>query len=620
MLVADSARFHAAISALSKYSSTPLWVVDTETSGLKMFARTDPARLCGIAIKPFGGPSWYFSFRHREGPNLPLDLLEPLRQLLRGKTWLCHNASFDLKILWCDGFDLPEKIVDTIIASHEVEESEESYALKALGEKYLGGVAAVAEDAELQAELKRRKLGKGDICQLPAALVSDYALADVRLTEQLYRNRMVEVERWRLVDHFNERCTYLLELVRLEIQGILLDQVEVRRQQAQIGPKTEQYRKRIIELSGKLDLNINSPKQLSEWLKLPSTAQKVLEETLEQDPREDIRTLLDYRSLYKANSTYFDPLLACADSQSRVHTNYNLHRTVTQRLSSSEPNLQNCSRDQSNRAYSVRQCLTAPEGSFLMEADYSSIEPRLAAHYSQDPGMLAAFRNNHDFHTAIARTLYKKYEVTKEERTSAKSLGLGVLYGMGALKSAMKLGLRHAEGEFHHELVWVVDAVEGLAQVPCSMANAEYCTVAGKCYVRSYYQQVPELEPLIKKVRAKAASAGYIRVPLTGAVQRFNPYTRNAYKAFNGLIQCSAAEVLRRAFVALSQQFTRLEDPKIVLSVHDSLAFEIAYGSQAQAQISYIKEVMEATTKVDVPLTVECKIGHNLGRMEVIDV
>lgn len=626
VLVTTNSQFQEALRVLKECGD--VLVVDTETTGLMPF---NGDKLCAIQIGPAFDLTterdYYFPFRHAEGENLPLELLQPLRDLLRGKTLMGHNIGFDLKFLWRDGFELPPKVLDTIVAAHSVNELEESFALKTLC-KQLFGAHEVAEDTELQAELRRRRFGKGDISKLPAALVAPYGLADIRLTKRLYMDRLRELRKWRLEELYYDRCRFLLQLLRSEIAGIHLDKDEVRRQQAKIGPLITQYRQNIERLArakGIDSINVNSPAQLGKWLGLKSTNKVLLDEILLREAREDIQTLLDYRAIFKANSTYFEPLLNLADENSRIHTNYKLHGTVTWRLSSSEPNLQNCSREQSNRIYSVRSCLAAPGSTFLLEADYASVEPRLTAHYSKDPGMLEAFRQGYDFHMNTAKYLFNKPNIAKDERQTAKTFGLAVIYGLGATRAAKQLGLRHRRSpdgswEEHLDLAWGFTEDGKLEQFPCSVLNAEFCTCAGKAFRGRYYGAIPELEPTMKLVRNKAREIGYIRNPLTGAVQRFDNQLRNPHKAFNALIQNSAAEVLRRSFTKLGEMFTRPEDPKIVLTVHDSIAFEIQENERAMEYAKIIKHVMEETTKVDVPLDVELKVGKNLASMGVINL
>lgn len=618
-LIASAEDFDLAIATLRKIPG-PL-ALDCETSGIPMFRRENPARMCGIAIGPAEAEDtsqdFYFSFRHGEGANLPAEKIAVLRDLVAGRTLLGHNLAFDTKILHFEGFPLPPAIIDTIIGAHLCNENEESFALKKLGAKYLGADAD-AEDKALKEQLRSRKLGKGDMWKLPAELVAPYALQDIALTRQLVQLQWPEIKRCGLTTLFLEVCEFSLALVRMEMRGLQLDVPEVYRQIERIAPRIAETRARIKELAGR-DININSPAQLREWLRLAKTNRETLEEELLRNQREEIRLLLEYRALAKAESTYFQPFLDLRDANDRLHTNFKVHGTVTGRLSSSEPNLQNASRDQTGRAYSVRNCFTASPGCFLVEADFSAVEPRIAAHYSADPTMRSAFLEGKDFHTTVARAMFKKDAISKEERTSAKTVGLGTLYGMGAYKAARKLGLRHEklpDGSWaaHHVDVWAFQNEE-LIQIPCHAADPEFCTAAGKAFIGKFYQGVPELQPFLRTVVDKARQFKYIRNPISGRMRRFSGLRARPFSAPNSLIQSTAADILRKALVALDKRYTEPTDPQMVLTVHDSIVFEVPYGPRAHEQVLEIKRIMETTTTLDVPLIVDIKIGISLGNM-----
>lgn len=620
MLVLNETDLDSALDTLRK-SESPL-LIDTETSGLRMFARENPARMCGIAIGPLGDPTgaqdFYLPFRHGEGYNLPLSRLAEVRDLVASRTWVGHNLAFDTKILAMDGFPLPSRIIDTIIAAHLVDENEDSFALKSLGAKYLGAEAATAE-AELKAHLKERKLGKGDMCQLPATLVAPYALQDIMLTRKLLALYEPELKRWRLEELFTEVNEFSLALVRMEMRGLMLDVDEVNRQIVQIGPRMAETERLLKELAGRGDININSPAQLCEWLKMKSTSRDAIKAELERNPRAELRALLEYRELKKAESTYFRPFLELRDLDNRLHTNFKVHGTVTGRLSSSEPNLQNASRDQTGRAYSVRNCFTASPGCFLVEADFSAVEPRIAAHYSEDPTMMEAFSKGQDFHTAVARAMFKKDGISKEERTSAKTVGLGTLYGMGAHKAARSLKLRHdklPDGTWapHSVDVWAFHDGE-LCKIRCDVADPEFCTHAGRAFIGKFYDGVPELKPFLQRIVRHAKVRKYVRNPVSQRVRRFNDRWARHFSAPNSLIQSTAADILRRALTRLDKEFVHEDDPQMVLTVHDSIVFEVRHGPRALEQIKRIKHVMETTAVLKVPLIVDIKIGNSLGNM-----
>lgn len=636
MLVDNADAFARALAHLRSLPADEPLCIDTETTGLDPWRRENPDRLVGISVCGLTTPDtgYYFSWRHAEGDNLPLELMGPIRELLGTRECVYHNAAFDIPMMWHDGFKVPRRIADTLIAAHLANENEgddnkKGFALKVLGVKYLGA-SADDEQKALHEHLKARKLrGPGHMWKLPAALVAPYAVQDVHLTRDLYWNRRAELERWRLLPLFEEVSRFLLATIRMSMKGLLIDRDEIGRQRTSIGPRLASTQARIRELAG-FDINVNSSKQLQTWLGLKSTAKKDLLAIQAATPREDIQQLLVYRQLKKAESSFFLPLLERADTNDRIHTNYRVAGTVTGRLSSSSPNLQQMSNDEREvRAYSVRRCVTAPKpptgssgywDTFLAEFDYSTIEPRIAAHYSQDATMKDAFLKGVDFHTAIAREMYRKKDIDKGERTRAKNLGLGILYGMGSYKAAVTLGLRHEKlphggYEFHHDLVWVMRD-DNLTQVACSEASEEFCSCAGKVFIQKYYTSVPELEPFVRMLRNKASTYGYIRNPVSGRVRRFVGKNSHPHKALNSLIQGTAADILRRALVRLDELFEDDPDaPRMTLTVHDSLLFEVKVGPKAADYLRTIKSVMEESTKLDVPIPVDAKIGTSWGGM-----
>lgn len=624
MLISTSSRFLSAMEILKGFDT---YAVDVESQGLHMYAKTNPARLCGIAIGPgFAtdtSKDFYFSFRHEEGENLPLELLQPLRELLAGKAILNWNTGFDLKILHCDGFTLPPRAYDGMLASHLANELEPSYALKKISPVILGE-GNVADSIELDAELKRRKLGKGDICKLPASLVYKYALADIDLARRMHADRMVELERWKLSDLYRDVCRYMLALVKMEMRGILLDQPEVHRQMGLIGPKMETIAQELRDTIG--DINLNSPAQLTKALGLPKTERAFLEEVLFRDQRRDVKLLLDYRELKKAETGFFVPYLESVGADSRLRTHFLLHGSRTGRLSSRDVNLQQLSKDKSSRPFSIRSCFVAPPGSFLAECDLSQIEPRLAAHFSNDPTMLDAFRSGVDFYSAAARSMYRQDTINKEQRDSAKTLNLMILYGGGGLKASMRLGLRHEkllDGSFapHFEDAWRFNReTDTLEQVSCSVVHPEFCALQGKAYINKYYSGLPELQPSIKRVRQLAERNRYIRNPISGRVRRFIGKGNEPHKAYNSLLQGCASEILRIAIVQLDDMFTRGDDPLLLSQVHDAITAEIQHGPRAAEYVKIIKETMENAVKLAVPVIADAKIGPNLANMGTVHV
>lgn len=624
MLVDTHEKALAAIQVLLRNPGA--FVLDTETTGITPYSAKDPSRICGVAIgwEHTDEHDQYWSFRHKEGENLPLWWMQLLVWLLAGRTIIGHNIKFDIHMLLVEGlgFVVPPLLKCSQIAAHTANENYQKYALKVLCAT-LFGEDSVKNSTELMAELKRRKAGKGGIHMLPAAMVTPYALDDLRLCRRLLAWAERQVARWGLSDILLERFEYQCALIRCEARGLPLDQNETLKQISELQPKIADYKERMWRMQQAVGftkpVNVNSPKQLKEWLKLPSTGKELLLEILASTPREDLQTLLDYRKVSKSEGTYFRPFLEMVDAWGRLHTSFKITGTVTWRLSSSEPNLQNCSPF-------VKNCFRAPPGWKLVELDYSAIEPRLAAHYTQDADLIETFWQGKDFHTTTARKMYKvEGEIDKDSkvRKDAKILGLGAIYNLGSYKIAKKLGLRHskkADGTFerHEELVWALNLKSGqLVQKACSDQDAEFCTCLGKNERRDFYLAIPSLEPTIKAVQATAKRNKYIRIPLFGTVQRFDgKRARNGWvKSFNALIQHTAAMLLMRAFNVLDKMLGDSEDCQIVGTIHDSIILLVRDDEHMLGRIRQVKEVMEQTTNLRVPVVADVKIGTSLANL-----
>lgn len=630
MLVDTPEAFAHALSQLRALPKDEPICNDVETDGVQMWRREAPSRIVGIALCGLdSGDAYYFTFRHGEGPNLPIELMGELRDFLRGREQVFFNGMFDMTMLWFEGFELPTRIQEAQIAAHLANENEQDdntgYALKKLARKYLGDTSADAE-VELYEHLKERKLGrgktaKGNMWRLPAALVARYACDDVLLTRELLKNRLAECKRWRVDGLYSEVCAYLLTLTKMHLRGVRLDVEELLRQQQQVGPRMAEALQRIVELSGNPNINVNSSKQLQTWLGVTSTAKQKLLDMLAVTPREDINKLLIYRQLSKANSAFFEPLLTARDSQDNIHPRFNVCRTVSGRLSSSDPNCQQMTRD--NGSYSIRGCFVPRENCFFAEFDFNAQEPRICAALSGDPTMQNAFLKGQDFHLTVARQMYNRDDLTKKskERDTAKTFGLSVLYGSGSYKAAVKLGLRHekhADGSYepHYENCWTMKD-DRLQEVFCHEISPEYCSCQGKAWIQKFYDALPELQPYVKAAKAKAEQNKYLRLAVSGRVRRFVGPRGHTHKALNVLIQGTAAEITRRAIQAIDAEWPdpQGDQPHMLLTVHDSIVFEIPFGPNAHRYLQRIKTLMEKTTVLSVPQVAECKVGMNWSNM-----
>ena len=627
-LIDDEQKAEAALAVLR--ANPGAFTIDVETDGVTPYSAKNPSRICGFAIgwASTDEHDFYFPFRHKEGWNLPIVWLHRIIKMLRYKEVRGHNVKFDIHMMLVEGGAVPPKLKCSQLAAHTGNENFYEYGLKPLSEK-LRGADAIMSSTLLMAELKKRKAGKEAIHLLPAAIVTPYAIDDLRLHRWLLAWGEKEAARWGLSDILEERYQYQLGLLRCEHRGMPISVEETHRQINEIQPQVAEYKKQLWALqkaAGYAEpVNLNSHPQLQKWLGLKSTKKEVLYEILEasktsENPRKDLQTLLDYRKVSKAEGTYFRPFLELMDVNGRLHTSFKVHGTVTWRLSSVEPNLQNCSPF-------VKKCFVAPKGWKYVELDYSAVEPRLAAHYTNDPDLIETFWQGRDFHTTTARKMYKiqgEIEKDSKARKDAKVLGLGAIYNLGSYKMARSLGLRHdkkADGtwERHEELVWALNITTGqLVQKPCSDQDVEYCTCQGKTARREFFYAIPTLEPTIKAVQATAKRNKYIRIPLFGTVQRFDKKrAKNGWvKSFNALIQHTAAMLLMRAFNALDKMLGNHPDIQIVGTIHDSIILLVRDGPDADRLISEVKATMEDTTKLRVPVVADVKIGYSLATLK----
>lgn len=622
MLVNSLSKFGEALERLERCGNE--LVCDIETvNGLDMFAKENPARICAIQLGHMheDGADAYFPYRHGSGFNLPLELMEPLRKLLKGKTLLFFNAMFDVRVMHFDGFSLPDKIEDAQGSSFLADENEPKLSLKPLSVKHLGA-GADDEETELKAELRKRGFstasgGKEFMYMLEPERVAPYGLKDIKITRDLHKNRMQVVRKWRMEHAYHELCAYLRVLIKMSLRGLPFSIEEAERQRAKIGPRLLEMEARMREVIG--DINFNSTKQLAEALGLPSTKKEYLEDLLIKTPDERFRLVLDWRVLRKADDAFFTPYIAKTDINGRLHTAYRVFRAKTGRLSSADVNLQQISRDQSNRGYSLKSCFIAEEGKLLLSSDLQAAEPRICAYMANEPTMIKAFLSNTDYHTAIARQVFRKDNISGEERTSAKVVGLGVLYNLGATKSARKLALRHEKmpgGGFArcNELVWCMDKeTDSLRERECSDVDAEFCTYEGRAFVNKFFEGVSELKPYRDAVTRVAERNGYVRHPHSGRVRRLG--SRYAFKALNFLAQHGCAYMLQRITMELDKQIDPT-DAQLLHSVHDDLQFEIVQGPRMDQTIEQIKHIITSTVTLGpVPVVTDTKIGKSLGSL-----
>ncbi|MGB9669285.1 MAG: DNA polymerase, partial [Anaerolineales bacterium] len=325
-----------------------------------------------------------------------------------------------------------------------------------------------------------------------------------------------------------------------------------------------------------------------------STAAGVLEELRGQN--EVVDWILDYRELSKLKSTYVDALPKEVNPRTgRVHTTYNQTGSVTGRLASSEPNLQNIP-IRSDIGRQVRQAFIAENGKYLISADYSQVELRIVAHISGDQAMLDAFRADQDIHAATAAAIYNIpiENVTKEQRRHAKAINFGLIYGMTPYGLTRGTDLTLAEAEE---------------------------------FVSAYFKQFPGVKAYLDQARRLAAERGYVETLLgrrryfPGLKNEKNPNIRNREEreAINAPIQGTAADIIKLAMLKIPTALEKAGlNGKMLLQVHDELVVECPEG-ELKETISLVKEVMETAYTLSIPLKTDARYGKNWYDMRPLD-
>jgi len=322
-----------------------------------------------------------------------------------------------------------------------------------------------------------------------------------------------------------------------------------------------------------------------------STSASVLEEMRGQHKVVDL--ILEYRELSKLVSTYLEALPKQVNPRTnKIHTSFSQTGSVTGRLASSEPNLQNIP-IRTDLGHQVRKGFIADKGHVLVSVDYSQIELRVVAHMSKDQAMLEAFRKGMDIHAATAAAIYNVPidKVTKDQRRHAKAINFGLIYGMSAFGLSRTTDLTLAEAEN---------------------------------FVKTYFERFPNVKTYLDGIRKQAASAGYVETML--GRRRYFPNLKNPInaqvkareerEAINAPIQGTAADILKIAMIKLEPAIQKAGlHAKMLIQVHDELVLECP-ENEKQDTIAVVKEIMENACKLDIPLSTDARYGNNWAELK----
>ncbi|UUT19768.1 DNA polymerase I [Pseudomonas sp. T8] len=600
--ILDQARFDI---WLEKLKNAKLFAFDTETTGID----AQQAQLVGLSFAVQANEAAYIPLTHSY-IDVPEQLdrdtvLRALKPILEdpNKLKVGQHAKFDMNILanctiggdQANGITVRGVAFDTMLESYVLNSTATRHDMDSLAEKYLGHTTVSFQDIA----------GKGakqlTFDQIALEQAGPYAAEDADVTLRLHQvlhEKLAAIPSLASVLSDIEMPVVPV-LARIERQGALVDADLLRVQSIELGDKMVELEREAFEIAGE-EFNLGSPKQLGVILydKLglpvlkktakgqPSTAEEVLAKLAEDDyPLPKV--LMQYRSMSKLKSTYTDRLPEQINPRTgRIHTSYHQAVASTGRLSSSDPNLQNIPvRTAEGRR--IRQAFIAPPGYKLLAADYSQIELRIMAHLSRDEGLLNAFRNNLDVHTATAAEVFKVElkDVSSDQRRSAKAINFGLIYGMGAQKLGKDIG---------------VD------------------TKTAKAYIDTYFARYPGVREYMDRTRAQAAEQGYVET-LFGRrlylpeINSNKPQERAGAErtAINAPMQGTAADIIKKAMVAVDNWLaTSGLDAKVILQVHDELVLEVREDLVDQVS-EEIRGYMSKAATLDVPLLVEVGVGSN---------
>ncbi len=591
---------------MEKLSGVTELAFDVETTDI------DPmkARLVGISLAFREGEGYYIPVGHLEGQQLPWELVrEKLARVMEDETIAkyAHHAKYDMIMLMRNGVRVRGLAFDTMVAGWLVNPAGRNLNLKDLAWSYLGVEMTTIE------ELIGKGKSQSSMDLLPISRVTPYAAADADMTYRLVKVLDRKLQELGLTKLFYEVELPLIPvLMDMEMTGVKLDIPFLREMSRELTQKLQALEEEIYKLVG-YRFNVNSPEQLSDALfgklgisaqGIPktksghySTSADVLEKLRGRHPV--IELLLEHRHLAKIKSTYVDALPSMVNKATgRVHTSYNQTGTVTGRISSSDPNLQNIP-TRTDIGKAVRKAFIAEEGWVLLSADYSQVELRILAHISGDEELIAAFHRGEDIHASTASAILGVPidQVTPEMRRLAKTVNFGISYGMSAYGLAEETGLTPEEA---HR------------------------------FIQSYFARYPRVKAYIENTKAKAQRDGYVETLL--GRRRYFPELASDSKvhhsvkaaaermAINAPIQGSAADIIKIAMVRLHRALKEHGfRSRMVLQVHDELVLEVP-EEELSSVAPMVKEIMEGAYELKAPLKVELEFGKNWGELEPLNL
>ena len=581
---------------LNKLKDAALFAFDTETTSLNY----SEAEIVGVSFAVEIGEAAYLPLAHNY-TDVPEQLdralvLETLKPLLEdaNQAKCGQNLKYDAHILHNHGIILRGIQEDTMLESYVLNSTATKHNMDDLAKYYLNIETIHYEDVT----------GKGvkQIAFEEVAIdkASDYAAEDADITLRLHRVLSEKLNQEpKLKQLYQEIEMPLLSvLTRIEQNGVMIDCDMLAQQSLELSNNMLGLEQQAHDLAGSV-FNLGSPKQIQEILydrlKLPilkktpkgqpSTDESVLQELAIDYPLP--RLILEHRGMSKLKSTYTDKLPQQINPKThRVHTSYHQAVAATGRLSSSDPNLQNIP-IRSSEGRKIRKAFIAPNNYKIVAADYSQIELRIMAHLSDDNGLLTAFSQGIDVHSATAAEVFdvEINQVTTDLRRSAKAINFGLIYGMSAFGLAQQLGITRSQAQ---------------------------------SYIELYFSRYPGVKHYMDTIREKAKEQGYVETLFGRRLYLPEIHSKNAAirqyaerTAINAPMQGTAADIIKRAMIQCQNWLDESKvDSKIIMQVHDELVFEVA-NTELDNSIAKIGAIMSGAASLKVPLIVDIGFGHN---------
>ena len=583
-------------SWINKIKKSKAFAIDTETDSVQ----TGSANMIGISISVEENEGCYIPIGHDyEGcpEQLSMDevitVLGPVIEENQDKI-VGQNLKFDIPILSRHGINITKFLADTMLMSYVLNSTATRHGMDRLADYYLNYTTTKYTDVTGTASKQI------SFAQVKLDVATDYAAEDADITLRLYNVLSPLLKEKPIQEKLLEDLEYPLVhvLSRVEQNGAKIDKKKLANHSKELSEKIDELSSAAFKIAGE-EFNLDSPKQLLEILyeklglpvlkKTPKGQPSTNEDTLQRlsEEYELPKIILQYRTLAKLKSTYTDSLINIENPKTkRIHTSYQQAVTSTGRLSSTEPNLQNIP-IKTAEGRRIREAFVPEKGNILISADYSQIELRIMAHLSDDKNLTHAFNNDIDVHSSTAAEVFgvSIEDVSQDQRRSAKAINFGLMYGMSAFGLTRQLGIPRGEAQE---------------------------------YLDTYFARYTGVRDYMDNIKAKAKEDKFVETIMgrrlyLNEINAANGLRRQAAEraAINAPLQGSAADIIKKAMLDIDQLLlNEMQEVKMIMQVHDELVFECPKDN-ADMVMQKMKDTMEKTVKLNIPLIAEAAIGYN---------